>query len=105
VADDDEPIWADQQSLMVVGGVAVLILLALLAYAVMRTSDSSKVPETVSVPSSSATPSTYTTSSTSTTSYSMPSVEISEYNPVVPLPPATSAGPPPAPLTPGGPPQ
>ncbi len=104
MADDDEPIWADQQSLIVAGGVAALILVALLVYGVMRTSDSSKVPETVSIPSSSATPSTYTTSSTSTTSYSMPSVETSESNPVVLPPPPPPPAPAPAPLTPGGPP-
>ncbi len=68
------------------GGVAALILIAVLIYAVMRTSESSKAPETVSIPSSSATPSTYTTSSTSTTSYSVPSVQTSEFNP----PPAPS---------------
>jgi hypothetical protein len=91
VASDDEPKWYDDQSVVVSAGVAALILVALLVYAVIRTSDSSKVPETVSVPSSSATPPTYTTSSTSTTSYSVPSVQTSEYNPVVPGPPVESS--------------
>ncbi len=87
---DDEPNWYDEQSLVVAAGVAGLILLAILVYAVMRTSDSAKVPETVSIPTSSATPSTYTTSSTTTTtSYTVPSVETSEYNP----PPAPSPRP------------
>jgi cytoskeletal protein RodZ len=87
VAGDDEPNWQDQGAIVVSAGVAALILVALLVYGVMRTSDSAKVPETVPIPSSSATPSTYTTSSTSTTSYSVPSVQTSEDNPVV-TPPA-----------------
>ena len=47
---DDEPNWQDQGSIVVSAGVAVLILVALLVYGVMRTSDSAKVPETVSDP-------------------------------------------------------
>ncbi len=71
------------------GGVAALLLVALLIFAVMRTSDSSKVPETVPIPTSSATPSTYTTSSTSTTSYTVPRIQTSEENPVNPVTPVT----------------
>ncbi|MCV7301910.1 hypothetical protein H7J93_19985 [Mycobacterium barrassiae] len=85
MAGDDEPIWFDERSLVVAGGVAGLILLAILVYAVMRTSDSAKVPATVSIPTSSVTPSTYTTASTTTTtSYTVPRVETSEYNPPPP---------------------
>ena len=75
MASDDEPDWHDQQPLVMTAGVAALILVAVLVYAVIRTSESSKVPDTVPIPSSSATPSTYTTSSTSTTTYSVPSVQ------------------------------
>ena len=89
VGDDDEPDWHEQQPLIVAAGVAALILVALLVYAVIRTSDSSQSPATLPVPSSSATPSTFTTPSTSTTSYSVPRVTTSEDNPVVNPPPAT----------------
>jgi len=87
VASDDEPNWQDQKTVVWSAGVAALILVALLVYGVMRTSDSSKVPETVPIPTSSATPSTYTTSSTSTTSYTVPRVQTSEDNPVNPVSP------------------
>ncbi|MFI5506571.1 hypothetical protein ACIA48_03820 [Mycobacterium sp. NPDC051804] len=90
---DDEPNWQDQRSLVIWAGVAMLLLLAILLYAVSCTADESRVPETLpTAPSSSATPSTYTTSSTTTTSYSVPSVETSEDNPRGPVP-----GPVPAP--------
>ena len=91
-SDDDEPNWQDQKTVVWSAGVAALILVALLVYGVMRTSDSSKVPETVPIPSSSATPSTYTTSSTSTTSYTVPRVQTSEDNPVNPVGPAPGPG-------------
>jgi hypothetical protein len=68
------------------GGGAILLLVAILVYAVSCTADSSKVPETVPVPTSSITPSTYTTSSTTTTSYTVPSVQTSEDSPPVPGP-------------------
>ena len=83
----DEPNWQDQQSVVWTAGVAALLLVALLVFAVMRTSDSSKVPETVPTPASSATPSTYTTPSSSTTSYTVPRIETSEDNPVNPVNP------------------
>ena len=83
---DDEPKWEEQKSLVWSAGAAALILLALLVFAVMRTADSSKVPETVPSPTSSITASTYTTSSTTTTSYSVPSVQTSEDNPPGPVP-------------------
>ena len=86
MAEDDEPDWLDQRPVVMTAGAAALILVALLVYAVIRTSDSSKVPDTVPIPSSSATPSTYTTSSTSTTSYSVPRVQTSEDNPGAPGP-------------------
>jgi cytoskeletal protein RodZ len=92
VASDDEPDWQDQKTVVWSAGVAALILVALLVYGVMRTSDSSKVPETVPIPSSSATPSTYTTSSTSTTSYTVPRVQTSEDNPVNPVDPPPGPG-------------
>jgi cytoskeletal protein RodZ len=86
VPRDDEPNWEEQKPLIWSAAVAALLLVALLVFAVMRTSDSSKVPETVPIPTSSATPSTYTTSSTSTTSYSVPSVQTREENPPGPGP-------------------
>lgn len=86
MAKDDEPDWQDQQAVVWSGGVAVLILVALLVFAVMRTSDSSTAPETVPVPTSSITPSTYTTSSTTSTRYTTPSVQTSQDNPVIPGP-------------------
>ncbi|WP_099037649.1 hypothetical protein [Mycobacterium neglectum] len=89
MSSDDEPNWQDQKPVVWSGGVAALLLVALLIFAVMRTSDSSKVPETVPIPTSSATPSTYTTSSTSTTSYTVPRIQTSEENPVNPVTPVT----------------
>jgi len=91
VASDDEPDWHDQQPLVMTAGVAALILVAVLVYAVISTSESSKVPDTVPIPSSSATPSTYTTSSTSTTTYSVPSVQTSEDNRVAPGSPTSGS--------------
>jgi hypothetical protein len=74
----------DQQPVIVAAGVAGLILLALLVWAVVRTADnSSGPPEPVEFAPSSATSSTYTTSSTSSTSYTVPSVETSQDNPVI----------------------
>ncbi len=87
----DERDWHDQQSLIMAAGVAALILLALLVYAVIRTSDSARTPATVPVPSSSATPTTYTTPSTSTTSYTTPRVTTSEDNPGLPVPSTSGA--------------
>lgn len=75
---------------MLAAGVAALILLAMIVYAVIRTSDGSKTPETVPPPPASATSSTYTTPSTSSTSYSVPRVQTSQDNPVVTGPPAES---------------
>lgn len=84
---DDEPNWQDQRSLVIWAGVAVLLLLAILVYAVSCTADESRVPEMLpTAPSSSATPSTYTTSSTSSTRYTTPSVETSQDSPVIPGP-------------------
>lgn len=94
-SDNDEPDWQDWQNQKAVvwsGGVAVLILVAILIFAVMRTSDSSKTPETVPIPTSSITPSTYTTSSTTTTSYTVPPLQTSEDSP--PLGPGPTVDPP-----------
>ena len=89
---EDEQKWENEKAVVWSAGVAVLILVALLLFAVMRTSDSSKAPETVPVPTSSITPSTYTTSSTTTTSYTVPSIQTSEDNPPG-LAPAPGPGP------------
>ena len=90
--DDDEPSWLDQQPVIVAAGVAGLVLLALLVWAVIHTANkSSRAPEPVDFPPSSATSSTYTTTTTSSTTYTMPSVQTSQDNPVVtgPTPPST----------------
>ena len=59
--DDDEPSWHDQQPVIVAAGVAGLVLLALLVWAVIHTANKSTTPpEPVDFPPSSATSSTYT---------------------------------------------
>jgi len=62
------------------------VLLALLVWAVIDTSANSRAPDTVQFAPSSATSSKYTTKSTSSTSYSVPRVQTSQDNPVVPGP-------------------
>jgi cytoskeletal protein RodZ len=91
VSGDDDGSWHDQQPVIVAAGVAGLVLLALLVWAVIHTSANSQVPDTVPIPSSSDTVSTYTTSSTSSTTYSVPSVQTSQDNPVVTGPTESSA--------------
>jgi len=82
--DDDEPSWHDQQQVIVAAGVAGLVLLALLVWAVIHTANkSSRPPEPVEFAPSPATSSTYTTSSTPSSSYTVPSVQTSQDNPVV----------------------
>jgi cytoskeletal protein RodZ len=83
VSGDDDGSWHDQQPVIVAAGVAGLVLLALLVWAVVHTSDNARVPDAVPSPPSSATSLTYTTSSTSSTSYSRPSVQTSQDNPVI----------------------
>jgi hypothetical protein len=81
--DDDEPNWHDHHQVMVAAGVAGVVLLAILVWAVIHTADNSlQPPGPVDLPTSSATSSTYTTSSTSSTSYTVPSVQTSQDNPV-----------------------
>jgi hypothetical protein len=87
----DEGNWHDQQPVIVAAGVAGLVLLAILVWAVIHTADnSSRPPEPTDLPTSSATSSTYTTSSSSSTSYTVPSVQTSQDNPVVSGPPPTT---------------
>ena len=88
MSGDDEPSWQDQQPVIVTAGVAALVLLALLVWAVVHTANkSSRPPEPVDFPPSSATSSTYTTKTTSSTSYTVPSVQTSQDNPVLTGPP------------------
>jgi len=90
VDGDDEGNWHDQQPVIVAAGVAGLVLLAILVWAVIHTADnSSRPPEPTDLPTSSATSSTYTTSSSST-SYTVPRVQTSQDNPVVSGPPPTT---------------
>jgi hypothetical protein len=91
VSPDDDGSWHDQQPVIVAAGVAGLVLLALLVWAVFDTASNSRVPDTLPEPPSSATSSTYTTSSTSTTSYTVPSVQTSQDNPVITRPPAPTS--------------
>ena len=91
MSPDDDGSWHDQQSVIVAAGVAGLVLLAILLWAVIHTANkSSRPPQPVDVPTSSATSSTYTTSSKSSTSYTVPSVQTSQDNPVVTGPPAST---------------
>jgi cytoskeletal protein RodZ len=91
VNGDDEGNWHDQQPVIVAAGIAGLVLLAILVWAVIHTADnSSRPPAPVDLPASSATSSTYTTKSTSSTSYTMPSVQTSQDNPVPSGPPAST---------------
>jgi hypothetical protein len=84
---DDEP-WHENQGLVVASGVAGLVLVGVLVYAVMRVSDSSVEPPNVVYPDTSVAPTTSFTTPTTTTSYSTPSVQTSEFTPA-------PAGPPP----------
>ncbi len=88
MSPDDDGSWHDQQPVIVAAGVAGLVLLALLVWAVIHTASNSRVPDTLPEPASSATSSTYTTSSTSSTSYTVPSVRTSQDTPVIIRPPA-----------------
>jgi hypothetical protein len=103
--DDEEPSWHDQQPVIVAAGVAGVVLLALLVWAVIHTANkSTRPPEPVDFPPSSATSSTYTTTTTSSTTYTMPSVQTSQDNPnpvVTGPPPLTSSEVGPSDLGPG----
>jgi hypothetical protein len=91
VSPDDDGSWHDQQPVIVAAGVAGVLLLAILVWAVIHTaSNSSRPPGPLDLPPSSATSSTYTTSSTSSTSYTLPSVQTSQDNPVPTGPPAST---------------
>jgi hypothetical protein len=92
VSPDDDGSWHDQQPVIVAAGVAGMVLLALLVWAVIRTADNwSGPPEPVEFVPSSATSSMYTTSSTSSTSYSVPRVQTSQDNPVITGPTQSSS--------------
>jgi hypothetical protein len=86
--------------MIVAAGVAGLLLLALLVWAVIHTTNkSSRPPGPVEFGPSSATSSTYTTKTTSSTSYTVPSVQTSQDNPVVTGPPESSPNAPRGPET------
>ena len=89
---DDEGSWHDQQPVILTAGVAGLLLLALLVWAVINTADnSSRPPEPTMFPTSSVASSPYTTESTSSTSYTVPSFQTSEDNPVITEPPSSTS--------------
>jgi hypothetical protein len=84
VSGDDDGSWHDQQQVIVAAGVAGLVLLALLVWAVIHTAnESSRPPQPVEFAPSSDTSSTYTTESTSSSSYTAPSVQTSQDNPIL----------------------
>lgn len=84
--DHDPHHWSNQPATIVAAGVAAVLLIGVLVFAVMRTAeDSSEPPGTLVTPSSSATSSTYTTSSTTTTTYTTPSPQTSDQD----LPPSS----------------
>jgi hypothetical protein len=91
VSGDDDGNWQDQQPVIVAAGVAGLVLLALLVWAVIHTANQSSTPPgPVEFGPSSATSSTYTTESTTSTSYSVPSVQTSQDNPGMTGPPQST---------------
>jgi hypothetical protein len=91
---DDDGSWHDQQPVIVAAGVAGLVLLAILVWAVIHTAENSSTPPApVEFDPSAATSSTYTTTSTSSTSYTVPSVQTSQDNPVITGPAQSSPTP------------
>lgn len=89
MSGDDDGSWHDQHEVILAAGVAGVILLALLVWAVIHTANK-WTPSSVEFPTSSATSSRYTTPSTSTTTYTVPSVQTTEDNPVPTGPPPAS---------------
>jgi hypothetical protein len=91
---DDEP-WYDNQTLVLASGVAGLVLVGLLIFAVVRVADHSVDPPDIrDLDSSVATTGSSFTTSTTTTSYSVPSVQTSELGPAPAGPPPPPAAPP-----------
>ncbi len=90
--DDDPQHWSNRPQAIYAAGAAAVLLLGILIFAVMRTSEgSSEPPGTPITPSSSTPSSTYTTSSTTTTSYTTPSAQTSDQD-LPPAGPPTSTG-------------
>jgi hypothetical protein len=91
VSGDDDGSWQDQQPVVLAAGVAALLLLAILVWAVIHTANqSSRPPAPVDFGPSSVMSSTYTTKSTTSTSYTVPSVQTSQDNPVLTRPPEST---------------
>lgn len=90
MSGDDDGSWHDKQEVILAAGVAGVILLALLVWAVIHTANKSTPSPGSEFPPSSATSSTYTTPSTSSTTYTVPRVQTSEDNPVLTGPPPSS---------------
>jgi cytoskeletal protein RodZ len=91
VSGDDDGSWHDQQPMVLAAGAAALLLLAILVWAVIHTANqSSRPPAPVDFGPSSATSSTYTTKSTTSSSYTVPSVQTSQDNRVVTVPPEST---------------
>jgi cytoskeletal protein RodZ len=89
--EDDEPRWHDHQNVVIAAGIAAVLLLALLVWAVINTSRWSMSPNTPAPETSAVTsPSARTTKTTSSTSYSVPRVQTSQDNPVFTGPPGES---------------
>lgn len=97
MTDDDERLggenWHDSQAAVVAGGLAALVLLALLVYGVMRVSRDSvdRPPELVYPSTSVATTPASGLKTPTSTSYAVPSVQTSQGTlPPVTAPPAES---------------
>ena len=84
---DDEPAWHDGPQVVVGGGVAAALLLALLIFAVMRVSEHSSDPSTVTFPAESSVTTSARLVTPSSTSYATPSIRTSEVTPPSPPPP------------------
>jgi hypothetical protein len=92
-ADDDKDGWQDNQSVVWAAGVAAVILLGVLIYAVVEMSGGSSDPPVpgAPLPSYATTSGSRTsTSSTTSTSYPVPSVQTSELSPGFPTAPSAS---------------
>jgi hypothetical protein len=96
----DEPSWHDREPVALAAGVAAFVLLALLGFAVLRTSREATEPAPFYGPVPSNGAATTTTSplikTLTSSSYPVPSVQTSQYNPPpAPPSPSSSSEPPP----------
>jgi hypothetical protein len=92
--DDDAWAWREHQGAVWAAGVAAVLLLAVLVFAVIRTSTDAVRPGGVTTPAGSSSDSTATSPTTAwpTTSYTLPNVQTSQADVLPPagVPPAPS---------------